>query len=439
MTTIRHSAFLDGHRRAHRVVCGAVALAVFGLTACSLDLTNPNAPTEEEVITNSEGLIAVAVGMQGQFAQTIDDYLVTNSLITDEWGTQSRALISYVSLLTGENFDASFGVVEAPWAGSYRVIKSANTVLAGADNVGFGPALRAGTVSLARLFKAMAFGMLIQQYQNVPIEVTVSGSTPQPRAVVLDTLLNLLESARAEVANVDSADLAGFRARVLAPGIDLRNTINAMLARYYLIAGQYSAAITAADRVVLTIRSELRFPAPTRNPVENLAFQLQYVGGLRSFVTAAESGDRRPDYWLNTTGDLLTANPPDTAIYRLRKYSTPAEPFPLYLPDEMKLIKAEAYARTNQLAQALLLVNEVRTQTSSTVDEPVAGLPAIVLLTQADILAEIARQRRYELYEQGLRWEDTRRFGTAVTTTPTVPFLPIPRQECAVNPANPCG
>ena len=58
--------------------------------------------------------------------------------------------------------------------------------------------------------------------------------------------------------------------------------------------------------------------------------------------------------------------------------------------------------------------------------------------TEAELLAEIARQRRYELYEQGLRWEDTRRFGTALTTVPTIPFLPIPQQECNANPQRIC-
>lgn len=440
MIADRCSAGVCAHRPVFSRMFRVFAVtAVLTTTACDLNLVNPNAPTEEQVLGDLNGLIAVAVGMQGQFAQTMDDYLTTNSLITDEWGTQSRALLSYISLLTGENFDPSFGVVGLPFFLSYVTIKSANTVLAGADNVGFGPALRAGTVSLARLIKAMAYGMLIQQYEQVPIEVTVSGSLPQPRAAVMDTVLALLESARAEIATVSDADLAGFRARVLAPGLDLRNTIDAMLARYYLMAGRYDDAISAANRVNPGVLSVFQFPAPTINPVQNLAFGLGYVGGLKSFVDQAESGDRRPAYWLNTTGPLLTANPPDTAIYALRKYSTQNESFPVYLPDEMKLIKAEAFARTNRLPEALALVNEVRTQTSSSVDEPVAGLPPVVLATQAQILAEIARQRRYELYEQGLRWEDTRRFGTAVTTTPVMTFLPIPQTECDVNPANPCG
>jgi len=416
-----------------------VAAVAAGAAGCSLELTNPNAPTEETVVSDLDGVLAVAVGMQDQFAQTIDDYMVTNSLVTDEWGTRTASLIAYQSLLTGDNFDDSYLVVLTPWARSYSVIKSANTVLAGADQIGTGSALRAGTVALARLFKAMSYGMLIQQYEQVPIAVTTEGSLPQPRAIVLDTIFALLESARAEIASVSDADLAGFRTRVAGTGFDLRNTIDAMLARYYLIAGRYNDAITAANRVSPTILSVLAYPDPTVNPVQNLAFGLNYVAGLNSFVTQAEAGDLRPAYWLNTTTAGPAGNPVDTALRFLRKYSTRNESFPLYLPDEMKLIKAEAFARTSRPAEALVLINEVRTQTSSPLDEPVAGLPPIVLVTQAEMLAEIARQRRYELYEQGLRWEDTRRFGTALTTTPTLSFLPIPQQECDVNPANPCG
>ncbi|MBA3579388.1 MAG: RagB/SusD family nutrient uptake outer membrane protein [Gemmatimonadaceae bacterium] len=421
--------------RIMRVLAGASVLAT---GACSLDLTNPNSPTQEEVLADPAGLLSLAVGMQGQFSQTIDDYLVTNSLITDEWGTRSLSLIAYQSLLTGQNFDASYGVVSAPFSNSYAIIKSANTILTGADQSGLGVANRAGVVALAKLFKAMALGMLIQQYEKVPITIS-DASVPQPRSIVMDTILTLLESARADLATVTDAQLSEFRSQVVGTGFNQRATTDAMLARYYLIAGRHNDAITAADRVPLNVLSVFQYPDPNRNPIENLGIQLRYVAPLRSFVTQAEAGDRRPDYWVETTGPALPANPPDTVLRPFRKYSTRNESFPVYLPDEMKLIKAEAFARTNRLAEALILINQVRTQTSSTVDEPVAGLPAIVLVTQAEMLAEIAKQRRYELYEQGLRWEDTRRFGTAITTTPTFQWLPLPQRECDANPANPCG
>jgi len=39
---------------------------------------------------------------------------------------------------------------------------------------------------------------------------------------------------------------------------------------------------------------------------------------------------------------------------------------------------------------------------------------------------------------QGLRWEDTRRLGAAITTTPVMQWLPIPLQECLTNPSAGC-
>ena len=436
-------------RRAASVA--AAALLVAG-TACDLDLTNPNAPSEDQVITDPNGIIAVAVGMQGQFAQTIDDYMVVNSLVTDEWGTRSVALISYISLFTGENFTEEFGVVYTPWLRTYLVVKSANTVLAGAGDPAIGLELgtnmRAGVSATAKLFKAMALGYAATLYEELPIDITVENPVPQPRDVVLDTVLALLESAREDLETVTDAQLADFRTRVLGsstnPGIKLRSTIDAMLARYYLMDGQYQAAIDAAERVDLGVLSELRFPTPTRNPINNLAFGLNYVAGLQSFIEEAEAGDDRPAYWLDVEGDTLPANPVNIILRPFLKYSGNNDAFPIYLPDEMKLIQAEAYTRLGGAANFLLaanLINEVRTQTSSGVDEPVASLPAILvasLASEAALLDQIAYERRYELFMQGLRWEDTRRLGTARTVVPTLPWLPIPPQECQTNPGAGC-
>lgn len=423
--------------------CRALLVGVLctGVAGCDLDLENPNAPTSEQVVTSIDGVLAVTVGMQAQFAQSIEDYVTPSSLATDEWGTRTRALISWIMLFTGENFDQSFVTVSAPYANSFQVIRSANTALQGADAVQLGSATGAGVKATAKLFKAMALGWLIQIYEQVPVDVSAEGAVPVERAEVLTAILGLLEEARTDLSGVSSADLATFRSRALGPGIDLRNTIDAMLARYYLMNGQYAEAIAAADRVNLSVLSVLEYPAPTRNPIENLAFQLEYVGGLQSFVNQAEPGDRRPAYWVNAAVAAVPGNPSDSVVKPLRKYSTPNESFPLYLPDEMKLIKAEALARTGQFGPAAALVNEVRTQTSSGVDEPVAGLPplpASALDTEAELLARIAYERRYELYMQGLRWEDTRRFGAALTTTPTFDFLPLPLTECQVNPNSGC-
>ncbi|HEU5261295.1 MAG TPA: RagB/SusD family nutrient uptake outer membrane protein [Gemmatimonadales bacterium] len=415
------------------------AAVVLGLSlagACDLDLANPNAATEETVVTTVDGVIAVAVGMQQVYAQSVEDFALVPALVTDEWGTQTRALVSYRSLLNGDSFDPGYGVVSAPWSGGYSTIKAANTLLVSAPRVGLAPGFEKGITALAKLFKAMALGTIVMQYDKVPVDVSTA-AVFQDRAVVLDTILRLLESARADLAGVTNTELTGFRTRVLGTGFNPLRTIDAMRARYYLIDGQYQQAIDAADSVKLDTLSVFAYPSPTVNPVYNLAFGLLYVAGLKSWVDSAEAGDLRPTYWLNTAS-APAGNPPDTLLYALRKYSGQNDPYPAYLPDEMKLIKAEAYTRLGQYATAAALVNAVRTQTTSPVDEPVAGLPALdpatQLATEAQLLAEIAKQRRYELFMQGLRWEDTRRLGNLLTTTPTFTWLPTPTQECRTNP-----
>lgn len=418
-----------------------VAAMAAGAQGCDLDLQNPNSPTEGEVLTTIDGVIAAAVGMQDEYASDIDDFLVPPSLITDEWGTQSRALISYRSLLDGENFDRAYGVVEAPWAAGYRTIKLANSLIERVPQVDLGPGLRTGILALAKLYKGLSLGTLVLLYERVPIDVSVEGPVPQDRAVVLDTVIALLESARTDLQGVSDADLAGFRTRVLGSGFDLRNAVDALLARYYLVAARYNDAITAANRVDLGVRSVFDYPSPDRNPVENLAYQLVYVAALKSFADQAEAGDGRVSYWVDVAATPFPGNP-DSVLLPLRKYSSANEPFPVYLPDEMRLIRAEAYTRLGMFPEARTEVNAVRTQSSSTVDEPVANLPALSVTdldTEAELLAQIAYERRYELYMQGLRWEDVRRLGTALTTTPTMTFLPIPQQECDSNPSQPCG
>jgi starch-binding outer membrane protein, SusD/RagB family len=45
----------------------------------------------------------------------------------------------------------------------------------------------------------------------------------------------------------------------------------------------------------------------------------------------------------------------------IERYNNATETYPVYLPDEMKLIRAEVHARNNELPQAIALINEVRT------------------------------------------------------------------------------
>ena len=417
------------------------AVAVLGLSACDLDLVNPNAPSEEEVLSSVDLLLTTAVGIQSQYAENVNIFLRAPALVTDEWGTRSLALAADVSLATGTP-DPVFGVVSDPFAAAYRIARTADILVATAPTLNLGTGLQAGVTSLARLLKAMAIGNVALQYERVPVNFNQAGALPQSRDVVLDSVIAGLESARAGLAGVSDAELAPFRSRVLGTGFDLRNTIDAMLARYYLLDGQYQNAIGAAGRVNLGVLSTLVFPDPAANPIYNYSVVLQYTGTRKSFFTEAQPGDLRPAYWANrATG--YSGNPPALdSVFAFNRYSGRNDPYPLYLPDEMRLIQAEAYTRLGNLGQARTLVNAVRTQCTSAVAEPVACLPALsveALDTPAELFTEILYQRRYELYAQGLRWEDLRRLEQYTTKRPSMRFLPYPQSECDRNPARPCG
>lgn len=421
------------------LLCGLLAF----LAACDLDVANPNAPTREEALGDPNGLVSLAIGMQGQYASQVEEFIQAPALVTDEWGTTTSSLLSYRSLfLTGaENeIDAGYAVVEEPWAAGYQVARSADDLIATVPASDLPPGLQSGILATARLFKAMALGTLAQQFQRMPVDP--SGTSPDlvSRDSVFSTVLGLLEQARSDLGN---ADLALTEQRILGAEFDLPNTIDAMLARYHLFVGNHDQAITAADRVDPSVLSELSYTGTSQNPIENLAFQLSYVNVLNSWAEAAEAGDGRVDYWADTAAAPVQGNPPDSLLIPLERYSDPGATFPVYLPDEMRLIRAEAHTRLGEFADARVEINAVRSQTpaEAVAGEPVADLPemsASELDTEQELIAQIAYERHYELYNQGLRWEDTRRLGEDVTTTPVADFLPTPAQECDNNPNAGC-
>jgi len=412
-------------------VCAA-ALLMLGTAACDLDLQDPNIPTEEEVISSPATLAQVVLGLQAEYSGQLADPITTTAMVTNELGAGPATFESFRVVDTGNGPAMNdYGFATGTWFGQYRVIRIANVVIDNADNVGFGPGTVSGILAIGRLYKAMALGNLIQIYERIPLSVSPTNRSPEftDRTTVLNEIIRLLEEAEAQL--VQTPQSAEFTAQMVAPGFDLLNTIRAMLARYNLIAGDLDAADAAAASVAQTVLSEFRFSTTDANPVWNLALNGGNSTAMRPkdvWRVEAEAGDQRVAYWV-TEADLAGFAAP---LDDFNRYSDRAHGIPAYLPDEMTLIRAEVAARQSRLTDALAHVNEVRTQCSSPVDEPVACLPALTLAdvpTQDALLEEILRQRRYELYLQSLRWSDLRRFGEPVKYE----WMPVSISECDRN------
>jgi hypothetical protein len=104
---------------------------------------------------------------------------------------------------------------------------------------------------------------------------------------------------------------------------------------------------------------------------------------------------------------------------------------PGLLPDEALLIKAEALAtRGSSPPRRPRSTRCAPTAPAAAARRP-QGVPrpAQRAARQADLLAEIYTQRRFELFGTGLRWEDARR-RSAIRGPTSAPAVPFEGQRC---------
>jgi starch-binding outer membrane protein, SusD/RagB family len=163
------------------------------------------------------------------------------------------------------------------------------------------------------------------------------------------------------------------------------------------------------------------------------------IAPRRAWRLSMEAGDQRAAYFLDEPRGVQTGRvSAPGALNFWSRYANPQSPLPVYFPDEALLIKAEALARQGNLPEAQAVVDSVRTDCPGNrgIDDPKACLPALVgALTQAQLIAEIYNQRRYELYSSGSRWEDSRRLNL-VRGPVAAPSVPANAQRCWLPYAN---
>lgn len=411
----------------------AVLLAAMSLGACNLDLQNPNSPTESQVITNVDGVIGLATGLQSRFATSYGNYAYTAGLVTDEFAATSAALISISDAEQGA-VPPGTGIADAVFNSVYRTVRTADELLAGADALaaGIDPGTRSGLKALAWTLKAEALGEALQSYQKIPLQsFGVAAPTYESRTAGLVVVRALLDSAAATVAATPPSPF--FNNSILTPGVSLPNVIQLYRARYARMANDQATALAASNLVARTgtaALSVLTFPAPTVNPYANVTGGVNGIAVRRSFRTSMLPQDQRFAYFV-TPSTTLTGRV-GAQLDPFSRWANPQAPLPVYMPDEALLIKAEALAVQGNLVAAQAVLDSVRTDCPGGrgLDDPKACLPALTsALTQPELLTEIYTQRRYELLGTGQRWEDSRRRG-AIRGPTAAPAVPVQGQRC---------
>jgi len=411
------------------IIQSTFLLGVISLASCKKDFVNPNAPTTDQVFSSARGLVGVNIGNQRTYAlggasvvygTTTANAFTTNEVILMNSGNTAEFQFSK----GGASVDATNTVLANIWTNANKVIYDANSVITAAANLN-DKAYASGLIAHASILKALALGNLSMLWEKVPAGIGANVSFVDRMTGYTNAIATIDNALTTIGANAISAS---YNSDAVS-GIDYVNTLYALKARYLLFSGKNAEALAAANLVDLSKKSTFNYDAVSTNPIFTVATATNNVYqpidstlGLPTAL-APTAGDGRIAFYTSINATIA----PRFRINGFWNATTAA--IPVYLPSEITLIKAEAYARTNDLTSALTELNKVVTKTAASDPFKIgAGLAASTASTSDAILTEIYKNRCIELYMSGLKLEDTRRFARA-NTEKKRNFFPYPFKE----------
>lgn len=426
------------HQHIKKVLSGLLLVILLSETSCKKDFTNPAAVPDEQAFSSPQAMTGVAIGLQRLYtagrASSLYNRIALNGLLTNELIVLNQGNTSEYQLQLGSgSVDGTNTILGGLWTSSNKIIYDADNVISSAAGLG-DKGYASGLIGYTTIFKALALGDLAMFWEKVPAANGVQVS-----------FVNRAEGFTKAIAAIDNA-LSAINAAAISPGfltnattgIDIVNTLHALKARYALFLGNYALALAEANVVTLTAKSTFNFSTVNLNPVFETSTSTNNVYAVNG-DTMGLAGSLKPD-----------ANDRRVPFYVTGTYASKilgfgaasTTPWPVYLPGEMTLIKAEAYARqtTPDFVNALLELNKVITkQPASDAFGVGAALPPAVALTQAELLTLIYKHRSIELFMSGLKLEDMRRFErpTSERKRNLLPYPFLERDNNSNTPADP--
>lgn len=316
-----------------------------------------------------------------------------------------------------------------PWSAYYANIRMTNILIQSASE--------SESLSDAEANGVLGFGKTIQAYQyllalnltnengirqQVGNDINAVGD-PLSKAQGFDLIAGLLDEA---VSDLNNAGESFFF--TLPDGFSGFNTPESFLqfnrglrARVAAYMEDWPAALDALSNSFIDPAGDLRtgvYHDFTTNPNDqtNPVFADPQAGSGDSwvahptFVDSAETGDTRVDekveFRVDENGDPNPATLDGlTSGYGLAVYDSQTSPIPIIRNAELLLLRAEALAQRNQAGDLDAAENDINVIRSA------AGLNEFDSSgDQAAVIDEMLNQRRYELFFEGHRWVDMRRY-----------------------------
>ena len=424
-----------------------ILLSAVSLASCKQDFTNPGAINSDDAFTSPRTLAGVAVGLQNAYSNgrlsAVYNGITAAGALTNEFRLMNAGNTDEANLFTGGALvDNLNGIVGNMWTWNNKVIFDSDNVLAGANKLG-DKNYATGLIAYASIYKALAIGNLCMFFEQIPAApgTSVSAAAFQTRIDGYKRAVATLQAAKtALAANTPASD---FYANVPSSvnAAFFTNTLNALIARYSLFAGDFATAISSSLLVPSTYGgSIMAFDAVTTNPIfttvtaTNNVYQiLDSTLGLPTTL-APDLNDQRIPFYTSINSTIAPR-------YRIKGFfSTTTQSIPIYVPGEMNLIRAECYVKQTvpNLTSAITEINSIRQKTAAADPFGIgANTTAYVGAIDATSLTnEIYRQRCIELCMSGMRLEDSRRLGRPAAERKRN-FFPYPSRERDNNPNTP--
>lgn len=422
------------------------------LSGCDLfeidDRPDPNGPSIEDILETASlsQMRDLATGTQADARVDLDLYLIDVGVIGREYYRFSSADPRFTSDLLGQAgvLDNNSFFTTRPWAARYAAIRNACTLL---------QALEVTTEPLTDAEKAAARGFantwiahqlllnLNLTYDNgIRIDVCPLGETPPvvaPAEAALEDIADILDAAAADLQASADAGAEFFFPILMGGGFeapaDFLGFNRAVAARVATYRGEWQAALDlvgasfldtsdlddGAFHIFSTGAGDLTNPffIDPQNPAgDALIVHPSFINDFARDDNGDVIDDRFSKVQLRVTEDGAP-NPATlddlTGSYGVFRYESNAAPIPIIRNAELLLIRAEANIQLDNFDDAVADLNAIRNA---------AGLGDYDgAESEAALIDELLYQRRYELYAEGHRWIDVRRYGRLDT-------LPLDRE-----------
>ena len=407
-------------------LAAAVGLLASGLAGCDLveldDRPNPNGPALDDILNNpTEAALAnVAVGVEASSRLGLGAYLVDVGVLGREYWRVSPSDPRFTQDLLGgasSVLDNNTFYTTTPWSARYTTIRNANTMLLALEaNETLSASEKAAARGFAKTWIAYQYLLNLNLTFENGIRFIEPGEDEAGPLVGYDASLDRIAALFDEAAGDLAAGSAFFFDVSIGQGVP--NTVDgyleinrALAARVDAYREDWEGVLTALDGSFLDPGGDLddgayhSFSTSAGDITNPFFFPLDGGGdgvlAHPTFVSDITAGDAR----ITKVAERTTSRTFDglTSGYDVDVYETPTSPIPIIRNAELILLRAEANAQLGNGGAAVTDLDVIRT--AARLDPYSGGTD------RASLIDEVLRQRRFELYAEGHRWLDLRRYG----------------------------